>query len=138
MKLESDGREKKENLMEDNQMGNAHDDLDKFLKTDGIRIIINSKDMKTKPIEPLTLDGIRIDSINLDVLKPEELRDLMENATELEADLRIKLSELDDFMDKIEERLDDPETAESEDTDAVTERIEKIVWRGNIKGGTSR
>ena len=39
-------------------MSNLSDDLDRFLKTDGIRILIESGTVRTEPYEPLTEDDI--------------------------------------------------------------------------------
>ena len=39
-------------------MSNLVNDLDKFLKTDGLRILIESGAVRTEPYEPLTVDDI--------------------------------------------------------------------------------
>ena len=90
-------------------MGNANDDLDRFLKTDGIRIIFDAKGTRTEPLVPLTIDGIDIDSIDLDELDTEALRDLLDKAEDLHDDLEDKLSDIEDFMNEIRERLDESE-----------------------------
>ena len=105
-------------------MGNTQDDLDKFLKTEGIKIIMDSDGVRTEPYEPLTVEDIDgFGSMNLKDLDQARLEDLLDKAEELRDRLEDKLSETEDFMDRIQERLDELEDAESEKEGFIIERI---------------
>lgn len=108
-------------------MGNLCDDLDKFLKTDGLRIIMDSEGVRTEPYEPLTAEDIDdFADMNLDVLDKASLEDLQDKAEELRDDLEDlependdseeyaiwnnRLFETEDFIDRIRDRLDELET----------------------------
>ena len=110
-------------------MGNLSDDLDRFLKTDGLRIIYDSQGFRTEPYEPLTEEDIDdFDSMDLSNLNEEELEDLYDKADALRDDLEDKepedenseeysiwedrLSATEDFINRIQERLDDLENDE--------------------------
>ena len=65
-------------------MGNLKNDLDRFLKTDGIRILIESGVVRVEPWEPLTEDDIDdLASMNLDNLDTARLEDLQKKAEDL-------------------------------------------------------
>ena len=110
-------------------MGNLSDDLDRFLKTDGLRIVFDSQGIRTETYEPLTEEDIDdFDSMDLSNLNEEELENLYDKADALRDDLEDKepedegskeyslwedrLSATEDFIDRIEERLDDLENDE--------------------------
>ena len=124
-------------------MASLSDDLDKFLKTDGLRIIMDSKGVRTEPYEPLTVNEISdFADMNLDILDTDALEDLKDKAEELRDDLESeepddeaseehdlwedRISETEDFIDRIRERLNEREDIESEKTGYVTERF---VWK---------
>ena len=88
-------------------MGNISDDLDKFLKTDGVKIIMDSNGTRLEPWEPLSIDGFGpIDSIDPESLNQEELKSLLDKAEDLRSELEDQLSEVEDLIDCAEERLD--------------------------------
>ena len=108
------------------QMGNLIDDLDKFLRTDGIKILVKSGDVKVKAYEPLTEEDIDdFGSMNLDNLNQETLENLLDKAEDLRDDMEDRepedeeseehdlwedrLSEIEDFIDRIQNHLDDLE-----------------------------
>ena len=107
-------------------MGSLSDDLDKFLKTDGLRILNGIKEAKAGSYEPLTEEDIDdLDCMNLDGLNTEDLRDLRDKAEELldnledreppEEDSEVydlwgdRFSEVEDFIDRVQDRLDEIE-----------------------------
>ncbi len=108
-------------------MGNISDDLDKFLKTDGVRIIMDAGGVRTEPYEPLIVEDIDdFDSMDLEKLDESGLEDLLEKAEELRDDLQDeepedeeseehglwekRLSETEVFIDRIRDRLDELES----------------------------
>ena len=110
-------------------MGSLSDDLDRFLKTDGLRIIYDSQGIRTEPYEPLTEEDIDdFGSMDLSNLSEDELVDLYDKADELLDDLEGKepededseeyslwygrLSATKDFIDRIEEQLNNLEDDE--------------------------
>ena len=103
-------------------MSNLSSDLDKFLRTDGIRILIESGAVRTEPYEPLTVNDIDdFADMDLDRLSADDLEDLLDKAEDLLIDLEddapenensdeyslwsSRLSETEDFIDRIRERL---------------------------------
>ena len=113
-------------------MGSLCDDLDKFLKTDGIKIIIDSKGTRVEPYEPLTEDDIDdFADMDLDELDETGLEDLLEKAEELQDEMADRepedensethdtwegqIIEIEDFIERIRDRLDDLEDEESND-----------------------
>jgi len=65
-------------------MGSLSDDLDRFLKTDGLRIIRDSTNIRAGISEPLTEEDINdFDCMNLDELNTEDLEDLRDKAEDL-------------------------------------------------------
>lgn len=107
-------------------MGNLSDDLDRFLRSEGRRILMDAEGVKTEPFEPLTEADIEdFDSMNLEHLDADALEDLLEKAEELQDDMEDRepedesseehdlwedqLSRVEDFMDRIQDRLDDLE-----------------------------
>ncbi len=119
-------------------MSNLRDDLDKFLKTDGVRIIMDAGGVRAEPYEPLTVEDIDgFDSIVLEELDETSLEDLLDYAEELRDDLEddepdneseehnlweYRLCETENFIDRIRDRLDELEDEESEGTGTVTEQ----------------
>ena len=103
-------------------MSSLSSDLDRFLRTDGIRILIESGAVRTAPSEPLTekdIDGFA--DMDLDSLSADDLEDLLDKAEDLLAGLEDdgpesedsdeyglwnnRFSETEDFIDRIRERL---------------------------------
>ena len=129
-------------------MGNLMDDLEKFLQTDGIKIIVSaSGDIRTEPYEPLTVEDIDdFDSMNLEELSAADLTDLQEKAEELRDDLEegepddeeseahslwdSQLSATEDFIDRIRDRLDELEDEDGEGEEIITRRL---VWSSKQK-----
>jgi hypothetical protein len=111
------------------EMGSLSDDLDRFLRTDGLRIIYDSQGIRTEPYESLTEENIDdFDSMDLSNLSEDELVDLYEKADDLLDDLEGKepedenseeyslwygrLSATKDLIDRIEEQLNNLEDDE--------------------------
>ena len=107
-------------------MGNIRDDLDKFLKTDGIRIVMDAGGIRIGPCEPLTADDINnFKSMDLEELDETGLEDLLDKTEELRYDLEDEepedeqskkhgllednISETEDFIGRIQDRLDELE-----------------------------
>ena len=107
-------------------MGSLTNDLDRFLKTDGLRILIESGVVRSEPYEPLTVDDINdFAAMDLEILSAEALEDLLDKAEDLLDDLEdaepedeggeehnlreSRLSETEDFIDRIRDRLDELE-----------------------------
>ena len=110
-------------------MGNLKDDLEKFLKTDGVRILIESGSMKIEPYEPLTeedidcLEEIDLGNMDQDALealldKLEDLQDTMEDEEPDDEDSEEygqwedNVSRIEDLLSAVQERLDDLEEEE--------------------------
>ena len=110
-------------------MGNLVNDLDRFLKTDGLRILIESGAIRTEPYEPLTVNDIDdFAAMDLNELDADHLEDLLDKAEDLHDDLEddepgdpesdeyslwaYRLSETMDFIDRIQNRLDELEEDE--------------------------
>lgn len=110
-------------------MGSLKDDLEKFLKTDGVRILIESGSVKIEPYEPLTeedIDGLEeIDLGNMDqdalealLDKLEDLQDTMEDEEPDDEDSEEygqwedNVSRIEDLLSAVQERLDDLEEEE--------------------------
>ena len=109
-------------------MGNPSDDLDRFLHSEGRRILAESGEAPAKPYEPLTCEDIddfvylnleRLDKEALDDLlyKAEELRDNLEKqkpeeaVSEEHSRWEEKLIEVEDFVDRVRECLGSWENA---------------------------
>ena len=106
-------------------MSNLVNDLDKFLKTDGLRILIESGAVRTEPYEPLTVEDIDdFAEMDLENKTTEDLEFLLDLAEDLldeleddepandseEHDLwENRHSETEDFIDRIQDRLDEAE-----------------------------
>ena len=120
-------------------MSSLSDDLDRFLKTDGLRIIFASNSVRTAPCKPLTVNDIGgLRGMDLDELDADRLWDLMDSAEDLRDSLEDgepggedsgeydlwedRLSEVEDFIGRIQDRLDELED-EEENPGAVTKRI---------------
>ena len=107
-------------------MGNPNDDLDRFLKTDGLRILIESGAVRTEAYKPLTMEDIGgFAAMDLDSLDADRLEDLLDRAEDLLEELEDgepdggdseahglredRLSETEDLIDRIRDRLDELE-----------------------------
>ena len=105
-------------------MGNPTDDLDRFLKTAGIRI---AGGMQAGPFEPLAVDDIsRFASMDLKSMGRNELASLQYRLEDLRDDLEDRepadksseeyrlwdrrLCAVEDFLDRVLDRLEDQET----------------------------
>ena len=120
-------------------MASLTSDLDKFLKTDGLRILIESGAVRTESYEPLAVDDIddfaEMDLANKTTEDLEFLLDLAEDLLdELEDDepddgseehdlWENRVSETEDFIDRIQDRLDELEDEENEKEGFITERV---------------
>ena len=132
-------------------MGSIREDLDKFLKTDGLRIMMGSNGTRVESYEPLTVNDIDdFGSMNLETLDKDGLKDLLDKAEELQDDLEDdepedeeseehnlwedRYSETEDFIDRIRDCLNELEDKESADAGFV---VERIVWKNktNRTGG---
>ena len=99
-------------------MGSLTSDLDRFLKTDGLRILLESGAVRAEPYKPLTVDDIGgFAAMDLETLDTNRLEDLLEKAEDLrdtleeqepgiensaEHDLwENRLSETEDFIDRL-------------------------------------
>ena len=107
-------------------MASLTNDLDRFLKTDGLRILIESGVVRTEPYEPLTVDDIDdFAAMDLDEIDADHLEDLLEKAEDLRDELEDgepddegneehnlwenRLFETEEFIDRIQDRLDELE-----------------------------
>ena len=93
-------------------MGCLNDDLEKFLKSDGIRIIMDTEGVRTEPFIRLTEDDIdefdySMDLENIDADDLDRLQD-----------------QVDDLRDEIEDR--EPEDEDSEEHDLWEDRLSKV------------
>lgn len=112
-------------------MGCLNDDLEKFLKSDGIRIIMDADGVRTEPFIRLTEADIEdFGSIDLEDMESDELERLQDQVDDLRDEIEDRepededseehdlwedrLSEVEDFLDDIRERLDDLEEGENE------------------------
>ena len=106
-----------------------------------------SGDIRTEPYEPLTAEDIDdFGSMNLENLDLAGLEDLLDKAEGLRDDLEgeepedeeseahdlreSRLSETEDFIDRIRDRLNELEDKENEKAGFVTKRI---VWKSSTK-----
>ncbi len=91
-------------------MSNISDDLDKFLKSDGVRIIMDRNGNRTEPYTAPTIDGYgRITDIDPDGMDENALNDLLDKAEDIKSDLEDQLDDIEELIDRIEERLDEME-----------------------------
>ena len=107
-------------------MNSLYNDLERFLKTDGIRIITESGCLRSEPPEPLTPEDIAsFDSMDLKSMDRNRLKILLDQLDclldtlekeEPEKDdheahslWEEQLSETEGFMDEVQDRLDEPE-----------------------------
>lgn len=105
-------------------MADLTNDLDKFLKTDGLRILIESGIVRTEPYKPLSVNDIDyFVDMDLDELCTNHLEDLLDKAEDLRDELEDSepenegsvehdlwennLSEIENFIDRIQDRLDE-------------------------------
>ncbi len=89
-------------------MGNLMDDLDKFLKSDAIRSLVEAGIVRINSSEALTVDDIpELEDMDLESMELEELEDLQDR--------------LEDLQNTLEE--EEPEDEDSEEYE---------LWEGNI------
>ena len=111
-------------------MGCLIDDLDRFLRTEGIRIVAGSGGIRAGgvPLSEEDIDGLS--SMDLDGKDRADLEDLLDSAEDLRDDLEDLppeeesseeyalwdscLANLVNFIDRVLERLDAPEEEEKE------------------------
>ena len=103
-------------------MGNLDKDLEKFLKSDGMRILMESGIVSVRCSDPLSEEEIdALDSTDLDTMSREELEELQDRAEDLineledsepededsqeHSDWEDKLSDIEGLIDQIEEKL---------------------------------
>lgn len=111
-------------------MGSLSDDLERFLRSDGIRILVESGTVKVEPYESLTendiddFDSMDIENLNLDDLeylldRVEDLQDTLEEKepedeeSEAHACWDDQMSKTENFIDEIRDRIDDLEDDEN-------------------------
>ena len=111
-------------------MGCLIDDLDRFLRTEGIRIVAGSGGVRAGGV-PLSEDDIDgLGSMDLEGMDRADLEDLLDRAENLRDDLEdlppeeesseeyalwdSRLFRLENFIDRVQERLDDPGEKEKE------------------------
>ena len=104
-------------------MGSLYKDLDKFLKTDGIRIVMESGCVRTEPLELLTpadigsFDSMDLKSMDRDKVKCllDQLEDLLDTLEEEEPEAedsaaykqwKEQVSATEDFMNEVQDCLD--------------------------------
>ena len=91
-------------------MSNISDDLDRFLKSDGVRIVMDKNGTRAEPYAAPTIDGYgRITDIDPGGMNESTLNDLLDKAEEIKSDLEDQLSDIEDLIDRIEDRLDELE-----------------------------
>ena len=105
-------------------MSCLNDDLEKFLKSDGLRSLMDSGAIRVRTFDPLDENDIEeLDSMDLDVMSQEELEELADRAEDLldvledrEPEDRDceeygtweeKLSDVEAFIGRIREQLDE-------------------------------
>ena len=91
-------------------MCSLREDLDRFLKTDGARIIMNSDRTRVKPYQPPVIDGYgTVSEIDPEDLDEDSLKDLLVKAQNLQSELEEQLSDTEDLIDRILDHLDEPD-----------------------------
>ena len=107
-------------------MGCLNDDLERFLKTEGVRMMMASEKKSAADCEPLTEEDIEdLDSMILEGLDKAALEDLMAKAENLRDDLEDwepededsggyglwedRLCAVEDFIDRVGERVEELE-----------------------------
>jgi len=106
-------------------MGSLYNDLEKFLKTDGIRIAMESGCLRSEPPEKLTPGDIAsFDSMDLEIMDRNRLKTLLdqldflldalegkepEEDHEAHSIWKEQLSATESFMDEVQDRLDELE-----------------------------
>lgn len=130
-------------------MADLTNDPDKFLKTDGLRILIESGVVRTEPYEPLTVDDIDdFADMDLDELDADHLEDLLDRAEDLRDELEDdepddegseehdiwedRLSETEDFIDRIQDRLDELEDKTTKKTNNPLTLWSRITESGTF------
>ena len=103
-------------------MGSLTDDLDRFLKTDGVRIVTGSKGIKAELLSPLAeedipsfasmdLEAMTEDKLEALQYRLEDLRDSMEDREpgDRTGDRAwdTRLCEVEDFLDRVLDRLEE-------------------------------
>ena len=104
-------------------MGCLNDDLERFLRTEGVRMMMDSEKKSAADCEPLTEEDIEdLDSMILEGLDKAALEDLMAKAENLRDDLEDRepedegseeydlwedwLCAVEDFIDRVEEMVE--------------------------------
>lgn len=110
-------------------MANLQEELNRFPESGSIRITMDSDGIRSEPYEPLTVDDIDdFDSMDLENLDQPGLEDLLDKAEDLRDDLEddepededseeynlwaARLSETEDFIDRIQARINELEDSE--------------------------
>ena len=111
-------------------MSCLNDDLEKFLKSDGLRILMDSGIMQIRQADPLSAEETEeLAAMDLDGMSRKELEELQDQAEDLLDDLEDeepededseeyddwedKLSDVEAFISRIQERLDETEKEET-------------------------
>ncbi len=107
-------------------MGNLSEDLDRFLKTEGVQMMMDAEKKSAADCEPLTEEDIEdLDSMILEGLDKAALEDLMAKAENLRDDLEDRepededseeydlwedrLCAVEDFIDRVGEMAEEME-----------------------------
>ncbi len=105
-------------------MSCLYDDLEKFLKSDGVRILMDSGAIRVRRFDPLRAEDIEnLEALDLDGMGREELEELQERAEDLLDELEDsepedeggeehdgwedRLSDVEEFIDRIQEQLNE-------------------------------
>lgn len=114
-------------------MSSLTSDLDRFLKSDGIRILIDSEGVKAEPLNPLSEEDIEgFASMDPDTMSEDELETLQYRLEDLRDDMEdrepkdrtgeayrtwdARLSAVEDFLDRVLDRLEELEESEDAGT----------------------
>ena len=91
-------------------MSTIDKDLERFLKTDGLKIVMNSAGTRVEPYKPLTIEGYgSVSAINPEELDADSLQDLLDKAEDIQSALEDQLSDIEDLSDRVQDRLDELE-----------------------------
>ena len=105
-------------------MSCLYDDLEKFLKSDGIRILMDSGAVRVRRFDPLRAEDIEnLEAMDLGGMSREELEELQERAEDLLDELEDsepedegseehdgwedQFSDVEEFIDRIQEQLNE-------------------------------
>ena len=91
-------------------MSNMRDDLDRFLKTEGLRMIMGPRAAGNGPRRTLTLKGFGpVSDIRPEELDGNRLNELLDAAEAKQRELENQLDALEELIDSVEARLEDAE-----------------------------